>query len=37
MTDRAGSLRPERAPQWMQRLLDGLRGVDAPTAAAAPS
>jgi 8-oxo-dGTP pyrophosphatase MutT (NUDIX family) len=31
MTDGAGPLRPERAPQWMRRLLDGLRGVDAAT------
>jgi len=31
MSDAAGSLRPERAPQWMRRLLDGLRGVDAAT------
>jgi 8-oxo-dGTP pyrophosphatase MutT (NUDIX family) len=31
MTDRTGSLRPERAPQWMRRLIDGLRGVDAAT------
>ena len=31
MTDGAGPLRPERAPRWMRRLLDGLRDVDAAT------
>jgi 8-oxo-dGTP pyrophosphatase MutT (NUDIX family) len=31
MTDGRAALRPEHAPRWMRRLLDGLRGVDAAT------